>query len=197
MFIKGKVKYIRISPRKVRLVVDAVRGLDLTVAMDKLALINKQAVKPVIKLLKSVLANAEHNFELEKSNLYLKEICVDDGPTAYRWMPRAHGRATPIRKRTSIISVVFDEKVPSKTKKKGKAEKIKTVKVDEKYSEAIEEKLEDKVKTGVKADAKDGHAVEPTDPRRVGGYRDMQQRPVKIGKPRGWFKKMFRRMAGE
>ncbi|RMD59477.1 50S ribosomal protein L22, partial [Candidatus Parcubacteria bacterium] len=109
MQVTAKAKYIRISPRKVRLVADIIRGLTVDEALAQLRFINKRAVVPVEKVLKSAIANAEHNYELEQDNLYIQEIRVDEGPTLKRWKPRAFGRATPIRKRTSIISVVLDE----------------------------------------------------------------------------------------
>jgi len=109
MEIKASAKYIKMSPRKVRLVVDAVRGMKTDKALDQLNVIKKMATRPVRKLIDSAVANAVNNFELDKDNLYIKEIRVDDGPTARRWMPRAHGRATPIRKRSSHISLVLAE----------------------------------------------------------------------------------------
>jgi large subunit ribosomal protein L22 len=193
MIVKARAKYIRISPRKLRLVADAVRGLDLTIALNKLAIVKKRAEQPVTKLLKSALASAEHNYELEKNNLYIKEIRVDDGPIYYRWMPHAHGRATQIRHRTSTLAVVLDEKVPSKKKAK-KEKKIETVKVKEKMGTAgVEEAVGEKAEKG----KTEPPTKETVDPRRVSGYRDVHQKQVKTEKPKGFFKKMFRRMSGE
>ena len=136
MQVKAKAKYIRISPRKARLVADVIRGLDAQDAINKLALINKKAVVSISKLLKSAIASAEHNHELSVDNLFVKAITVNDGPTYYRWMPRAFGRATQLRKRTSIIDLVVEEKVPSAEKKTVKKEKIKTEKLDHKISDS-------------------------------------------------------------
>ena len=113
MEVKAKAKYIRMSPRKVRLVADVVRGLAVEKAMDQLVFVKKHAVRPIEKLLNSAVANAENNFELEKKNLYIKEIKINEGPTLKRWKPRARGRATPIRKRTSHIDIVLAELVES------------------------------------------------------------------------------------
>jgi len=132
METNAKAKFIRISPRKVRLVVDTVRGLKIEEALDKLKLINKAATKPVSKLINSAAANAEHNFELEKDNLYIKEIRVDEGPTLKRWMPRAHGRATPIRKRSSHINLILAEIKDSGLRKGRKPETGEVVKLGEK-----------------------------------------------------------------
>ncbi|MBT5338266.1 50S ribosomal protein L22 [Candidatus Falkowbacteria bacterium] len=197
MQVKAKAKYIRISPRKARLVVDLVRGLDLQAALDKLAVTNKKAVRFVDKLLKSALANAEHNLELKKDNLYIKELKVDEGPTFYRWMPRAFGRATPLRKRTSMISVILDERVPTEKKvtEKG-SKKIETVKVDQKTTDQIKQKVDVSKKD---TDLKDVDAEKKDDQhdvKRKGGQRDMQQQDRMQKKEKGLFKKMFRRKSG-
>lgn len=115
MTVKAQAKYIRMSPRKIRLVVDLVRGLDVEEAKTQLNFMNKIAARPVLKLLESAVANASHNFKLKKENLYIKEIQVDGGPTLKRWKPRAFGRATPIRKRSSHITILLDERKKGKT----------------------------------------------------------------------------------
>lgn len=113
MDIRAKAKYIRISPKKVRLVVDIIRGMETNKALSQLSFVNKKAVKPVKKLIESAIANAQHNYELDKNNLFIKEISVDEGRILYRWTPRALGRATPIRKRTSHINLILGESVDS------------------------------------------------------------------------------------
>jgi large subunit ribosomal protein L22 len=135
MEVKAQAKYIRISPRKMRLVADAIRGMDAVLALDYLKFINKSAVGPITKMLNSVLANAENNFKLKREGLYIKKITVDGGPTLKRWMPRAFGRATPIRKRSAHLLMILEEKVKSiKKSKEIKAEKkVKEIKkVEEK-----------------------------------------------------------------
>lgn len=124
MEVKAKAKYIRRSPKKVRLVVDVIRGLDVSTAENQLKFMNKGVVAPILKLLNSAVANAEYNFELKKDNLYIKEVRVDQGPTLKRWMPRAMGRATTIRKKSSHISVVLGERVPSSSDKKDQQVKL-------------------------------------------------------------------------
>ncbi len=109
MEIKAKAKFIRMSPRKVRLIAALVRGKKLDVAIDQLKFAGKFAADPVRKLLESAAANATHNFELSIDNLFIKEIRVDQAPTLHRWLPRAHGRATPLRKRSSHINVILGE----------------------------------------------------------------------------------------
>lgn len=95
------------SPRKVRLVVNTIRGLSVAAAETRLNFLPKLAAQPVLKLLNSAVANAEHNFKLEKKDLYVKFIVADGGPTLKRFRPRAFGRAAPIRKRTTHISLIL------------------------------------------------------------------------------------------
>jgi large subunit ribosomal protein L22 len=120
--IKANLNYYRVSPRKVRLVAGLVKGLPAENAIKQLAFSRKRASPAILKLLKSAVSNAKNNFHLEPSRLYVKEIRVDEGPTYKRYMPRARGRATIIRKRTSHIALVLDE---MKTKIKSKNAKGK------------------------------------------------------------------------
>lgn len=128
MQVKAKARFIRMSARKVRLVIDLIRGKHVDQALAQLQFTNRAAAMPVVKLLKSAIANAQHNFKLEPNSLMIKEITADEGPTLDRWMPRAHGRAMPIRKRTSHISITLDssfvEMVENESEKNtGKKEK--------------------------------------------------------------------------
>lgn len=109
MDIKVKAKHIKISPRKVRLVANLIRGLQSGKALSQLQFLNKKSVEPITKLLNSAIAAAEHNYELDKNNLFIKEIRVDEGVTMKRWMPRAHGRATPLKKKSSHINLTLGE----------------------------------------------------------------------------------------
>ncbi|OGY46758.1 MAG: 50S ribosomal protein L22 [Candidatus Buchananbacteria bacterium RIFCSPLOWO2_01_FULL_46_12] len=113
--VKASARYVRMSTRKTRLVANLLRKKNAQVAVDELKLIKRAAVRPVIKLINSALANAENNFNLVKSDLYIKEITVGEGPTFDRWQPKAHGRATPIRRRTSHIDLVLGLKPGAKT----------------------------------------------------------------------------------
>ncbi len=107
--VKAFLKYLRISPRKARLVTDSVKGLKTEQAVKNLAFTPKRTALPLLKLLKSAINNAKTNFRLDPANLYIKEIKVDEGPVLKRHMPRARGRATIIRKRTSHISLILGE----------------------------------------------------------------------------------------
>lgn len=105
----AKLKYVRISPRKVRLVVDLVRGKKVGDALNTLAFTRKRSSKVVYDLVKSAVANAESAKKMDPDNLYISAIHVDGGPTLKRFIPRAMGRATKVLKRTSHITVVLKE----------------------------------------------------------------------------------------
>jgi large subunit ribosomal protein L22 len=98
-------RYIRMSPTKVRRVVDLIRSKDIQEARRILTFTGRAAGRPVLKVLESAIANAENNFNLDPDELVVGRAYVDVGPTLKRWRPRARGRATRIRKRTSHITV--------------------------------------------------------------------------------------------
>lgn len=144
--VKAKAKFIRVSPKKVRLVINQLKGLEVEKALDYLKFINKAAVWPVTKLIKSALANAENNFALDKKDLYIKKIIANDGPVLKRWRPRAYGRSAAIRKRSSHIELILGVRPGAKLKakpkkgveiKEAKKEEIKIVKPEEVKKEAI------------------------------------------------------------
>jgi large subunit ribosomal protein L22 len=103
--VKAKAKYVRITPRKARLVADEVRGKSYPEAVSLLRFTNKRAAKIIGDVVQSAAANAEHNEDVDPDELFIRELRVDDGPTIKRYRARAMGRATMIRKRTSHISV--------------------------------------------------------------------------------------------
>ena len=107
MEVNAKARFVRMSPRKVRLVIDVVRGMPIDKALVQLSFMKKEAAEPVYKLIASAVANAEHNFQLDRSSLYVKAISADGGPVLHRFRPRAFGRAAAIRKRTSHIQVTL------------------------------------------------------------------------------------------
>lgn len=110
MEAKAIAKYIRISPRKVRQVIDLVRGKTVSDALAILKYTPKRGSAAVVKVINSAAANAEHNYDMDKDNLYVAEAYVDQGPTLKRFMPRAYGRADKMRRRTSHITIVVKEK---------------------------------------------------------------------------------------
>ena len=111
---KAILKYARISPRKVSIVLDLIRGKDVGVAMGILKNTHKSASEYLIKLLKSAIANAENNFSLDGDKLYVSECYVCPGPTLKRMMPRAKGSANRILKRTSHVTLVVKERADVK-----------------------------------------------------------------------------------
>jgi len=190
MEITAKAKYIKMSARKIRLVVDMIRGANVNKALEQLKFINKKAAGPVRKLVNSAIANATNNFELDKDNLFIKEIRVDEGAVLKRWMPRAHGRATPIRKPMSNIILALEEIKPSgKTKAKVQTiaapVKLGAKPKEEKPSETIKEKeAEPEVSTKEKG-------KEIVDPRMEGSGKH-----TKIEGGKGFSRKIFRRKSG-
>ena len=110
MEVKAIAKYIRIAPRKVRLVADLIRGKSIGEAISILRHTPKAATEAVEKVMNSAVANADHNDKMNVDQLYISEIRIDEGPTLKRFRPRAQGRASRINKRTSHILVKVSEK---------------------------------------------------------------------------------------
>ena len=110
MQAKAVAKTVRIAPRKVRLVVDLIRGKDVAEAIAILKHTQRGASPVVEKVLNSAVANAEHNYEMDTDNLVISEAYVNEGVTLKRFRPRAQGSASKINKRTSHITVVVTEK---------------------------------------------------------------------------------------
>ena len=109
MEAKAYAEYVRMTPRKVKIVCDLIRGKDTKTAAALLLNTPKAACEPVYKLLKSACANAENNFEMDPEKLYVSEVFANPGSTYKRMRPRAHGRGARINKRTTHITVVVKE----------------------------------------------------------------------------------------
>lgn len=108
--IHATARFVQISPQKVRLVVDTVRGLDVQEALNILAFMPARAARPIAKVVASAMANAEENFGVSRDDLYIDRIYADEGPTR-RWRRfGARGRFKPILHRSSHITVVLREK---------------------------------------------------------------------------------------
>ena len=193
MEIKASLNNLRISARKVRLVVDVIRKLKTDKALDQLRFVNKQAAEPVAKLLKSAIANAVNNYDLDKDNLYIKEIKVNEGVTLKRWMPKAHGRATVIRKRACHIILVLAE-IKDSGKKTAKNQKIeKPVKL-----ETLVNAKDKAAAPKVKLEKKKIKASEEVPAESIETHTDGRHGHVKIegGAHKGFAGKMFRRKSG-
>ena len=107
---RAVAKYVRVSPRKVQIVIDLIRGKQVDDALAILMYTPKSAAPVVEKLLNSAIANAENNQEMSRENLYVAEVYANQGPTLKRYWARSHGRADLIKKHTSHITIVLDQK---------------------------------------------------------------------------------------
>lgn len=112
MISKAKLKHLRIAPRKVRIVADLVRGKQVEDALNILAFTPKKAAEPIAKLIKSAVSNAEQipEAQINVDRLFISHLTVDGGAVFKRFLPRAHGRATKLLKRTSHINIQLDMK---------------------------------------------------------------------------------------
>lgn len=174
----ARLNYLHIAPRKVRLVSNTLKGLSVNEAEAQLLTNSKRACLPLLKLLRSAVADAKNNQKIDPTNLFIKEIRVDEGPMLKRYLPRAMGRATPIQKKSSHVTLVLAESdkiksprfkiiKPEKVSKKEKEEKTKRIK-----TEKSRKKIKEKTKT-----------VEPL------------KEKTKSGEKLGFIKKIFRRKA--
>ncbi|MBC8458644.1 MAG: 50S ribosomal protein L22 [Deltaproteobacteria bacterium] len=109
METRAAAKFIRVSPRKIRLVMDQVRGRKVEEALNILSFAPQKGARILKKLINSAVANAEQNSDVDVDLLYIKRLYADEGPTMKRWRPRAQGRATRINKRTSHLTIIVDE----------------------------------------------------------------------------------------
>jgi large subunit ribosomal protein L22 len=107
---RASARYLRVSPRKARRIIDIVRGTKASEALDVLRFDEHAASEDVYKVVASAVANAEHNQRLDRDSLWISEAFVDEGPTLKRFRPRAQGRAYRIRKRTSHVTVVVESR---------------------------------------------------------------------------------------
>jgi large subunit ribosomal protein L22 len=109
METSAAARFVRISPRKIRLIMDQVRGKKVEEALNMLSFAPQKGARILKKLINSAVANAEQNSGVDVDSLFIKRVYADDGPTLKRFRPRAQGRATRIRKRSSHLTVVLDE----------------------------------------------------------------------------------------
>ena len=117
MEARANLRYLRITPRKVRVVADLIRGKNVNAALAQLAYVEKRAAEPLAKLLRSAVANAEQSAKdqsLDVDRLLVAEVMVDQGPSLRRYMPRAMGRAFKILKKTSHISLTISDETSKK-----------------------------------------------------------------------------------
>jgi large subunit ribosomal protein L22 len=154
MISKAELNYLKIAPRKVRLVADLIRGKKIEKAQELLRFTRKRAAQPINKLLKQAFANVAYNYSnIKKENIIISKIIVNEGPAAKRLFPRAQGKGDIIRKRTSHVLIELDEKKKGgkdAIKKKTKAQKIKAEKEKLKKEEEAKKKFEEEFKKKLK-----------------------------------------------
>lgn len=161
---QATAKYLRISPPKVRIVLDLIRGQDYNTALGILRSTPKAASELIIKVLESAGANAENNLNMSKDDLYVAECFANDGQTLKRYWYRSHGSADMLRKRTSHITIILDEKKNDEelvTKPKAKAEK------EQKPAEKPAKKAEGAEKVAKPKEAKTEKAKKPQEQKKV------------------------------
>lgn len=128
MAVLAKLRYLRIAPRKVRLVANLIRGKKVEEAQTILNFTVKKSSLALLKLLNQAIANAKNNFQLDPLNLFVSKITVDEGPKYKRWQARSRGQASEIQKKTSHITIILDEIMKKEKKvKKVKKEVLKKV----------------------------------------------------------------------
>lgn len=147
MLATAKLRYLRIAPRKVRLVSDLIRGKQVEEAQTLLYFTTKRAALPLLKLLKQAIANMKQSSQMEERNLYISKITVDEGPKLKRWMPRARGQVFQIQKKTSHITLTLEEitKKPKKGRKLKQVEKVEGKKISKKERSKEKPKLRPKM----------------------------------------------------
>lgn len=198
MQVSAHLRGLRISPRKVRLVASVLKGLDVQEADAQLAYIQKGAVVPIRKLLRSAIANAEHNAKLDRANLFVRQVLVNQGATLKRSQSRAFGRATPIRKRTSHVTIVLDERVPttSVVSRQSSVVSPPPVVVNERPTTPRDVRGEPVEPAGAESETIGGKRV--FDQRRKGKHRHQEHEDARSAKRSGGFlKRLFTRRSGE
>ncbi|MBU3901127.1 50S ribosomal protein L22 [Patescibacteria group bacterium] len=157
MEIKADLNNLRMAPRKVRLAANLIKGMSVARAKAQLAFLIRKPAPLILKLLNSAIANAKHNWQIEEDNLFIKSIVVEAGATLKRWLPRAMGRASAIRKRTCSVRLILGEYQPSaaKPRKIGQPEILKEKEVVSESTEQAARIEAPKKETGLKGVAPD------------------------------------------
>ena len=139
--IKAKLKHLRITPKKTRLVANAIRGLDVLAALDRLTVVFKKSSPVFTKLLLSAIANAKDRYNVQEEDLKIKSVIVNKGVALSRWKPAAFGRAHPFKKHASHIEIILTTKKGVSVEKKVKEKKeVETVDLTKKKEVKKEDK---------------------------------------------------------
>lgn len=189
MQVSAKLNNLRIAPRKIRLVTNLIKKMDIEEAINQLDFAIKKGSAPIKKLLLSAVSNGENNFGIDKDNMYVLDVIVGAGPTLKRWMPKAFGRAGQILKRTSRIEIILEERV------EGKGRKTKEQMEKERQTRAEEKKKADKLRAKEREEAEKSSSNIPEEGKTklTEKIKDTEKPKRETGKKGGWGSKIFRR----
>lgn len=186
MKVTAKLNNLRISPQKVRLAANLIKGLDVSIAQAQMENLVKGSSLSIGKLIGSAIANAENNFGLDRGNLYVYDVQVGEGVKLRRWMPRAFGRASLILKRSSCVSITLEERVEGKNRKtKEQLDKEKKEREEAKKSMQADATKKEKTEGAEEGSQESGKKFKKESGGEAEGKRG--------GKQGGWMKKVFRR----
>ncbi len=146
MEVKAQLNQLRIAPRKVRLVASLIKGMDVANAKYQLEYSAKKSSKNILTLLNSAIANAKNNYKFDEKNLYVSEVIVNNGTVLKRSMPRAMGRAFPIKKRMSGVTLIL-KVLESEAVQKDNSRTINEPVIESKESDAKSAELEERAKS--------------------------------------------------
>ena len=187
MKVNAKLNNLRIAPRKIRLVTNLIKKMDIENALDQLDNTVKKGSLPVKKLLLSAISNGENNLGIDRNNMYVLDVVVGAGPTLKRWMPKAYGRAGQILKRTSKIEIILEERVEGKGRKtKEQLEKQKKQRLDEK-------KKAEKERAKEKEEAEKDQPFDKGGTVSAGKKEKIAEKEKKVEKKGGITSRIFRR----
>ncbi|HEX7586029.1 MAG TPA: 50S ribosomal protein L22 [Patescibacteria group bacterium] len=189
MQVSAKLNNLRVAPRKIRLVTNLIKKMDVESAIIQLEVTIKGGSAPIKKLLLSAISNGESNFGIDPSNMYVLDVIVGAGSTLKRWMPKAYGRAGQILKRTSQIEIILAERIEGKGRKtKEQLEKERQNKAEEK-KKAEKARLKEREEDEKSADKNSPNGKnKPTEK-----IKDTEKPKKPTDKKGGWGSKIFRR----
>ncbi len=197
MEIIAHANHIRMSPRRLRIIADVVRGLSIDRAEGQLFSIARRATTPLTKLLHSATANAEQNFDCVRENLYIKSLIVNEGPMLKRSRPRAFGRATPIRKRSAHITLVIAEREEGKKGGRARREALRSQRGEAAHNKKKEHATHEH--EGKQHAPTADHHAPATVPGRLAGRHHIEGAKENVrdhGKSKGFLKRLFNRKSG-
>ncbi len=198
MQVKAHGRNLRIAVTKIRPLVSLVKGKNVSEATATLKFTPRKGARLLLQVLQSAIANAKNNYNLEEDNLYLKEILINEGPVYKRWLPRAHGSADEILKRTSHVSIVLDEKVKTSAKEISAnllAKKKRDEKIAEKRSEEVKKAAAKSKPADLKQLSQKPVAEEEETKTEFEKLKQAKGSEEKGSKKSGFLNKLFRRKA--